>query len=241
MSARHIWMSKPLRARLKWPRNMQVTQRKPQPDPPAFRCRCDRQPDGRAVAGIRSRAELDYINSVFAHNVAKLSLARVIGRAAEDFHGSAGSTAIKRFRRAPCPDDQSRSGIPRVLHATPRADRFASRSPPVEDAGYSHGRNRGRLASTMIGARQRARELALRDDDRGIAESHRSDCGTPVGRTQALRGALKPVDAGDEDIATTRFLARLSATPTNAHLKCMIDRLVRSHKKEDMEGFPQYQ
>jgi outer membrane protein TolC len=33
-----------------------------------------------SVAG----AELDYINSVFAHNVAKLSLARAIGRAAED-------------------------------------------------------------------------------------------------------------------------------------------------------------
>jgi len=30
-------------------------------------------------------AELDYINSVFAHNVAKLSLARATGRAAEDF------------------------------------------------------------------------------------------------------------------------------------------------------------
>ena len=33
-----------------------------------------------SVAG----AELDYINSVFAHNVAKISLARAIGRAAED-------------------------------------------------------------------------------------------------------------------------------------------------------------
>ncbi len=31
-----------------------------------------------------STAQLDYINSVFAHNVAKLSLARAIGRAAED-------------------------------------------------------------------------------------------------------------------------------------------------------------
>jgi hypothetical protein len=28
-------------------------------------------------------ADLDYINSVFAHNIAKLSLARAIGRAAE--------------------------------------------------------------------------------------------------------------------------------------------------------------
>jgi outer membrane protein TolC len=32
-------------------------------------------------------AELDYINSVFAHNVAKISLARAIGRAAEDMPG----------------------------------------------------------------------------------------------------------------------------------------------------------
>ena len=31
-----------------------------------------------------AEAELDYINSVFAHNVAKLSLARAIGRAADD-------------------------------------------------------------------------------------------------------------------------------------------------------------
>jgi outer membrane protein TolC len=31
-----------------------------------------------------SNAQLDYINSVFAHNLAKLSLARAIGRAAED-------------------------------------------------------------------------------------------------------------------------------------------------------------
>ena len=30
-------------------------------------------------------AELDYINSVFAHNVAKLSLARAIGAATEQF------------------------------------------------------------------------------------------------------------------------------------------------------------
>jgi outer membrane protein TolC len=30
-----------------------------------------------------AQAELDYINSVFAHNVAKLSLARSIGHAAE--------------------------------------------------------------------------------------------------------------------------------------------------------------
>jgi outer membrane protein TolC len=30
-----------------------------------------------------SNADLDYINSVFAHNIAKLSLARAIGRAAE--------------------------------------------------------------------------------------------------------------------------------------------------------------
>jgi outer membrane protein TolC len=29
-------------------------------------------------------AELDYINSVFAHNVAKLSLARALGQAAEN-------------------------------------------------------------------------------------------------------------------------------------------------------------
>jgi hypothetical protein len=34
-----------------------------------------------AVAG----AELDYINSVFAHNVAKLSLARALGVAADRF------------------------------------------------------------------------------------------------------------------------------------------------------------
>src|SRR5262249_41032010 len=32
-----------------------------------------------------SNAELDYINSVFAHNVAKISVARYVGRAAEDF------------------------------------------------------------------------------------------------------------------------------------------------------------
>jgi outer membrane protein TolC len=31
-----------------------------------------------------SNAQLDYINSVFAHNLAKLSLARAIGRAAEN-------------------------------------------------------------------------------------------------------------------------------------------------------------
>lgn len=30
-----------------------------------------------------ANAELDYVNSVFAHNVGKLSLARAIGRAAE--------------------------------------------------------------------------------------------------------------------------------------------------------------
>jgi hypothetical protein len=35
----------------------------------------------RSVAG----AELDYINSVFAHNVAKLSLARAVGQAGDNF------------------------------------------------------------------------------------------------------------------------------------------------------------
>jgi outer membrane protein TolC len=32
-----------------------------------------------------ANARLDYINSVFAHNVAKLALARATGRAAEDW------------------------------------------------------------------------------------------------------------------------------------------------------------
>ena len=75
---------RPPPARLKWPARISMSLAKP--------CTLTRQ---RFDAGITdsvevsqaqasvASAELDYINSVFAHNVAKLSLARAVGGAAE--------------------------------------------------------------------------------------------------------------------------------------------------------------